>query len=141
MVGQSLFLFVDIKFLNVEDEFLFQSPFVVVHALEFGQSVGQALANALYASLFEGLDGVHEFFDAVQVLGKLLGKSLTLLTAEVNEVGNGLADGLANRLPVFFAHFFDSTGTQRVGQTNEDAPQPFTIEGNTLGLADGSDLG
>ena len=68
VVGEALFLLVDVEFLDVVDEFLLESVVVILYAEALLEAVEDALAYLLGALLLIGYDAVEQGFYVVFAL-------------------------------------------------------------------------
>ena len=89
MVGESLFLLVDVEFLDVEDELLLEAVLVVLHAEALLQAVEYAFAYLLGALHLVGFDGCEQCGNVVELFAELLLQRGALLSAEVHELLHG----------------------------------------------------
>ena len=122
MVGEALFFFVDIKLLNIEDEFLFQSVLVVVNALEFCQPFLEPFPNFLYTALFEGFDACEQTLNGINVLVEFYGKGFAFLSAEIHKSLDSPVYGIFDHFPLFVAEFFHGIGLCEFWQSYKYLP-------------------
>ena len=72
VVCQSLLLLVDIKFLNIINQFLLKTVLVVVYLRNLLEAIDNLFSNLWYTALFERLNTLQEVSDIVNLLSKLL---------------------------------------------------------------------
>ena len=135
MIGQALLFFVDIQFLDIVDQLLFQAIAVIVHTGQFCQTFFQALSDFLYAALFEGFDFFHQCFDARQILFKLFCQGFTFLRSELHQFLCSHFHQGKHFLPFLFAQLFHCYGLHHVGHTHQHTPHVSTIHSDTMCLA------
>ena len=139
MVRQTLFFFADVKFLDVVDEFLFESVFVVVHSGEFLESFLESFADFLDACLFKGHDFFLERGDGIQFLGEFFRECFSFLLSEVNEMVQCFVNGGADFAPFFVFEFLLSALHRALRQADEHFPRvgrhgDSRLRGNLLHL-------
>ena len=71
MIGKALLLLVDVEFLNIEDEFLFEAVLIVVHSKAFLQAIKDTFAYFLRTFLFVGSNAMKQGFDIIKFLLEL----------------------------------------------------------------------
>ena len=72
VVCQSLFLLVDIKFLNIINQFLLKTILIVVNLWNLFKTIDNLFSNLWYTTLFERLNTLQEVSNIVNLLSKLL---------------------------------------------------------------------
>ena len=72
VVTQTLFFFVDIQFLNVVDEFLFQTVLVIVHADGLFQSIRDAFFDFFYTLFFVRINRSQQLGNIGNLFAELL---------------------------------------------------------------------
>ena len=122
MVGEPLLFFVDIEFLNIEDELLFQTVLVVVDAFEFCQPFLETFPNFLHTALLERFDACKQVFDGIDVLVEFHGKGFAFLSAEIHQRFDSLVYGIFGHFPLFIAEFFHCIGLCEFGQSYKYLP-------------------
>ena len=114
VVGQTLFLFVDIQFLDIINHFLLQAVLVVFHIGNRFQGFHQTLADALGGGLLVWFGAaflvlLYAFPQLAYVLyvrGEFLLQCGTFLFAEVHELADGFLDGSPYGCPFLLVQFF-----------------------------------
>ena len=119
MVGQALFLFVDVELLDIVDELLLQTVAVVFDIGDALEPLDDALANLLDARLLVGLDAGQQAGDIVDVLVELHSQGLTLLLTEVDEQADGLFYGLSDGQPLLVGERLYLGLAHHVGHSGE----------------------
>ena len=106
VVGQTLFLFVDIQFLDIINHFLLQAVLVVFHIGNRFQGFHQTLADAFGAALLVWFDAFQQIAYVLYFLGEFLLQCGTFLFAEVHELADGFLDGSPYGCPFLLVQFF-----------------------------------
>ena len=133
MVGQALFLFADVQFLNIVNQLLLQTVLVIFRLRNLLQSVHDAAADFLHTALFVRFNAGQQLLDVVNLLGKFLLQCRPFLSTEVHQVLYGLTDSLACNNPLFVIQYLDLAFGQHVGHTDQRLHPVNTLQLILLG--------
>ena len=100
VIGKTLLLLADVKFLDIIYQLLLKAVLVVFHLGYGAESIDDALAYLFYTRLLVGLNFRHKLLDVVDLLGKLALKGCTLLTTEVNKLLKSHLDAIPCNSPL-----------------------------------------
>ena len=139
VVSQTLFLLTDVQFLNIIDEFLFQTVLVVLRLRNLLQPVNNTGADFLDTALLIRFDGRQELFDVVNLLTEFLLQCSTFLRTEVNQMLQGFFDTSTNSIPLLVSQNLDFRLGQHIGHTGQ-CLHPIHTLSNTMTISEALQL-
>ena len=140
MVGETLLFLTDIELFNVVNHFLLQAVFVVVNGSNLFEIRNNALTNLLHAGCFVRFNAMEQCFDVIDFFIEFLGKCLTLLLAEGNEIGYCFIDGFFHYHPFLIRQFLDFNRSHGIGQTKHGGDEVLLWVFDIQFLANGLNL-
>ena len=106
VIGKTLLLLTDVKFLDVVYEFLLKAVLVILYVGYLFESIDNACAYFFNTCLLEWLDAEQKLLYIVNLFAKLLLQRSAFLCAECNELVDGFVDGGICHLPLFGSERF-----------------------------------
>ena len=136
MISKSLFLFADIKFLNVIYQLLLQTVLIILHSWDLFQSVLNTSLDLLHTTLLVWLDIRQQLSDIVYLLSKLLLESCSLLNTKVNKTLQGIAQSTFHHIPLLIVECLYISLRQHIWHASEGVNPIFRFRNaNLLGNA------
>ena len=139
VIGQPLFLFADVQLLNIIDQLLLQTVFVVVDTGDLLQSLDDILAYFLRASLFIRLDAGKKTLDIVNLFVEFQLQGRAFLLAKSHQSGNRFIDGLQGKGPLLVGELLHIGLRSDIGQVQQRV-EPIGWFGDTGLRSNGFEL-